>query len=436
MNLHQLRQRKAELRAASAAIIAAPAGADGLLSDEQRSQFDTNATELDRLQGDEQRMERMAADDHAASGTTLAGKGNGNAVEYRVFADAKATGSAELDSWRTPEGERVPVLTSEQRIADFADGSNSAANEIGLRGVLSALVNGPKNELERRALTEGSASAGGILLPAPMAGGIIDVARTKNVAFQAGARTVPMANKTLRMGKQLTDVVPQWRAENDPIAESDPTFGDVTLDAKNLAVLIKVSREWLEDVPNGDQLLRDSMAAAFARGLDAAIFFGTGTSNAPLGLANTTGLQTVSMGTNGAALTGWAPFLDAALALETVNEGKIDAIVLAPRTNRVIAGLTDTTGQPLQRPPLLANVPILSTTGIPVNETQGTATNASSAFMGDFSQVLVGIRTALQITVLHERFADTGQVGFVGWLRADVAVARPAALAKIVGIKP
>jgi len=37
--------------------------------------------------------------------------------------------------------------------------------------------------------------------------------------------------------------------------------------------------------------------------------------------------------------------------------------------------------------------------------------------------------------VLNERFAEFGQVGFVGWLRADVQVARPAALAKIVGIK-
>ena len=128
--------------------------------------------------------------------------------------------------------------------------------------------------------------------------------------------------------------------------------------------------------------------------------------------------------------------LDAKLALETVNEGAITTIVLAPRSNRVLSGLTDTTGQPLTPPPLLANVPILSTMAVPVNETQGTATNASSAFLGDFSQVMVGIRTQLQITVLNERFAEFGQVGFVGWLRADVQVARPAALAKIVGIKP
>jgi predicted phage gp36 major capsid-like protein len=33
----------------------------------------------------------------------------------------------------------------------------------------------------------------------------------------------------------------------------------------------------------------------------------------------------------------------------------------------------------------------------------------------------VGIRTSLQITVLSERYADTGQVGFLAWFRATSA---------------
>ena len=124
------------------------------------------------------------------------------------------------------------------------------------------------------------------------------------------------------------------------------------------------------------------------------------------------------------------------LALLTANEGKVSAIVQAPRSGIAAAKFKDAQGQPLQLPPLLKDVPFLSTNSVPVNQVQGTANNATSAFLGDFSQVLVGIRTSLQITVLNERFAEFGQVGFVGWLRADVQVARPAALAKIVGIKP
>ena len=87
-------------------------------------------------------------------------------------------------------------------------------------------------------------------------------------------------------------------------------------------------------------------------------------------------------------------------------------------------------------PPRLANVPVLTSTSVPVNETQGTANNASSIFLGDFSEVLIGLRTDLQITVLQERFAELGQIGFIAWLRADVALARPAAIARIAGVTP
>ena len=111
-------------------------------------------------------------------------------------------------------------------------------------------------------------------------------------------------------------------------------------------------------------------------------------------------------------------------------------MVAAPRTARTINGLVDSTGQPLQQPPRLAGIPMLTTTSVPVTETQGTASNTSSILMGDWSSVVVGMRTQLQVSVLQERFADNGQVGFVLWLRADVALARPAAMARIVGIKP
>ncbi len=437
MNLHQLRARKAELRTAASAIITAPAGSDGMLTDEQRTDYDGKIKLLDTIVADEARMERQAADDAAATGKPLNGGKAAGGTEYRVFEGGTSTTEKAVSGWRTPDGTQVPVLGLDQRIADFAPAAPSAASEIGLAGFMRALVNGPKTDLERRSLSEGSISAGGAFLPVPLATEVIDHARPLNVAFQAGARTVPMTSSSLTLAKIVSDPVPGWRPENALIVESDPVFDHMSLVAHTLAVRFTVSRELLEDAPNMDAQLRAVMGQAFARGLDNAVFFGTGTSSQPLGLANTPGLQAVSMGTNGGQLTGYAPFLDAQLALQSANEGKVTAIVFAPRSNRAVAGLVDTTGQPLVAPAALAGIPFLTTSAVPITETQGTATGVtSSAFLGDFTQVLVGIRTQLQITVLNERFAEFGQVGFVGWLRADVGVARPAALAKIVGIKP
>ncbi len=192
MNLHQLRQRKTELRSATKAIIDAPAGTDGLLSDEQRTDYDGKIVELDRILGDETRLERIAREDADAKGTPLNGNPGTDGVEYRVFADVKSHSDTKPEAWRTPEGDRVPVLSVEQRIADYLPADDSAASEAGLSGFLRALVNGPRNDLERRALAEGAVASGGALLPTPLATEVIDSARTKNVAFQAGARTVPM----------------------------------------------------------------------------------------------------------------------------------------------------------------------------------------------------------------------------------------------------
>lgn len=77
---------------------------------------------------------------------------------------------------------------------------------------------------------------------------------------------------------------------------------------------------------------------------------------------------------------------------------------------------------------------MLATTSASVAETQGTSNAGSSILLGDFSQVYVGMRTSLQISILNERYADAGQIGFVSWLRADVLVVHPAALARISGI--
>jgi HK97 family phage major capsid protein len=90
----------------------------------------------------------------------------------------------------------------------------------------------------------------------------------------------------------------------------------------------------------------------------------------------------------------------------------------------------------LRPAPRFATVPQLVTSSMPVNETQGSSSTASSILLGDFTNVFVGMRTALQVSVLSERFADVGQIGFVLWLRGDVQVARPAALARIQGIIP
>ncbi len=51
--------------------------------------------------------------------------------------------------------------------------------------------------------------------------------------------------------------------------------------------------------------------------------------------------------------------------------------------------------------------------------------------MGDFTQVMVGVRSQLELRVLQEAFAVNNQIGFVVTMRADVQLAHPQSFVKL-----
>lgn len=81
----------------------------------------------------------------------------------------------------------------------------------------------------------------------------------------------------------------------------------------------------IEDGVNTDAVLRQIFSGAAAIALDQAILSGSGSSNQPRGILNTSGLQSVSMGTDGAKLGSTGGFYDpiflAISAIESANAG-------------------------------------------------------------------------------------------------------------------
>lgn len=158
-------------------------------------------------------------------------------------------------------------------------------------------------------------------------------------------------------------------------------------------------------------------------------------------MRNTLGVTLFELGVPagaGAALD-W-PDLVGLLGLVQDQNYVPSGIIHAPRTERDLANLTDTTGQPRQAPALVAGVPRYPTTQVPVTLAKGGTTpgagNTSETFVGDWSNVYIGMRVNFIIHVLRERYADTGTIGFLAWMRGDVAVVRPNALAVGYGITP
>ncbi|SFK38476.1 phage major capsid protein [Geodermatophilus ruber] len=303
-----------------------------------------------------------------------------------------------------------------------------------LRGVATGDWTGA--EAEQRSMTGATPAAGGYLLPTLLSASVIDKARAATQVMRAGARVFPMAARVVDVPRWEGDPSVAWRQEGAAIPPSDGVIGTVRLTARSLAGLTKVTRELLEDAPEADDLLVQAFAAVVARTVDKVALLGSGTAPEPRGIKATPGIQTTAFGgANGAAPTSYDVLIDAVGSLRDVNE-EPTAAIFSPRTGRSFAKLKASDGQPLRAPDYLDGVARLETSTVPNDLTAGANSDASDVIVGDYRNLLIGVRTDLQVTLLTEAFATTGELGVLVWWRGDIAVARPASFCVVSGIRP
>jgi HK97 family phage major capsid protein len=247
-----------------------------------------------------------------------------------------------------------------------------------------------------------------------------------------------MTSGDLRVVKIASDPTAAWRGEGDTIAESDGAFEAYTLRARSLAALVRVNAELLDDVPSFAATLDSMLAAALGQELDRVGLYGNGVAE-PLGLRNDPLVGEVVMGaSDGAALSDYDPFLDLILKVEEAN-GSPDTIIMAPRTKskaaKLVTGIASDKTK-LVPPADYASLRRLVTNQVPVNETQGSANTATTAFIGGFNNCAFGIRQ--NITIEASRVSGTAfeknQVMVRAILRADFLAIRPTQIGRLIGI--
>ena len=365
-----------------------------------------------------------------------------NEIGLRVHALEAAGGVATPSGWINAEtGAPVQVYAPGESVALHGVGARDGRSSANLRQVsLGALINGllvgPRSQDVRNALSEGEATAGGYSVPVEVLRQFIDKLRAKTQFIKAGGRTIVLDTLKTVVMRTESDPVATWRAENQEINQSEPTFGAVTFTARSLACCVVVSRELIQDTVNADAAIEAALIGALSVELDRACLFGSGVGIEPLGIYNTPGINVVSMGVNGGTPTNYDEFVDAIYEMEAGNAAEPSAAIMHPRTSKTYRKLKDTLGQPMRMPESIASLDMLSTTSVPVNLVQGTSNNSSAVIVGDFSRAILGIRQELRIEVNPYLFGNKLQIVFVANLRADVAVEHPESFTAIKGIEP
>lgn len=349
-------------------------------------------------------------------------------------ADPAAPAPPSRERHGTSQG--VRLLTRAESVSGWAGdnglitGADQPSFDKYIRGIVTNRWDGADQE---RALAEGTSSAGGYLVPAPLASFVIDIARNATRVIQAGAVTVPMEYQTLRVPRLTNEGAPAWRNENAQITEQDMTFDSVLFTAKSLDRLVILSRELFEDSnPSAMGVIANSFGKQIAVALDYAALRGSGVAPVPQGVLNTPNITTITNGANGSGITNYDFLLDAVNAVRA-NNFEPNAHIVAPRTVTSLRKLKDSQNRYLQPP--AESLPLLPTNQIPINLTVGTSSDASEVYTAQWDQLGIGIRTEFVLEFLRERYADYGQYAFIGHLRADIQLLQPGGFAVDTGIR-
>tara|TARA_R110000751_G_scaffold180038_3_gene286502 strand:+ start:1942 stop:3183 length:1242 start_codon:yes stop_codon:yes gene_type:complete len=278
-----------------------------------------------------------------------------------------------------------------------------------------------------------SGGAQGILLPETFQAQWVDNLRSFMVLEAAGMTTATMTSRSVTGSRLLADPGVAWRSEGKGLVVGEPTFELQQLVANTLAVRCQATAELAQDSPDFGSQLLNVMGRALAQEIDRVGLFGTGLSNQPTGIHNTAGIQTVAaVGTPAdysPFVSGLQKLLEANVPLERAEKNA----VMSPRTWGTLESLQATDDQPLMRPRALDRMVFRPTTSVPNNLGEGE--DESLVMMGDFSDLVLGIRMEAAVEALRlQTYASNLQLEFVGWTRVDFLVRRPASFVELQGV--
>ncbi|WP_158581356.1 phage major capsid protein [Actinomadura spongiicola] len=293
-----------------------------------------------------------------------------------------------------------------------------------------------------------SGTAGGSFAPTEAAAYFFDRLASMSVGLDSGFRRISTTSARLAVPRVLSDAVANWTAEGTEITPTDPNADVVTAVPRKLAALTYASNELVDDSqPDAQDVLATNLARAVALKLDWSFFEGSGTAPEIRGLKNQSGIQTLSMGANGAALTNLDPFADA-LGMLAEEDAEGTAIVMHPRNWRALTKIKETSGSakpvlvdgagaPTEGPRRsIQGVPVWLTSQLSTTETQGSATTANSIYVYQADQVCAVIRADADVKVDKSAAFSSDRTAVRVTLRADEVLPNPAAVVRILGVLP
>ena len=231
-----------------------------------------------------------------------------------------------------------------------------------------------------------------------------------------------------------------WLAEGATASVSKSTFARVTMTPHRNAIIGAFSKDLLRQTSiDVEQIVWNKIQEAHARLLETAAINGSGSSNQPTGILNTSGIGSVAIGTNGGPIT-WAKVVE----LETkVNAANANRGKLAYLTNAKVVGDLKTIERASGNGRYLLDGDYTKMNGyniewtnlVPSSLTKGTSSGVCSAMIfGNFEDLYIGHWGGIDVVVDPFTLAAQADVRVVLNSWDDCVVAEPKSFAAVVDL--
>ncbi len=282
--------------------------------------------------------------------------------------------------------------------------------------------------------TQTPAAAGNLIATDLLADRFIDALYNQSAFLSSGVTYLRDLTGNVQIPREETYTSGYWIGESQPITEDEGTFDKIGLSPHKLASLTKMTYEMINQSGIDIELLtRSRLIRGLALELDRTIGFGSGIGEEPLGILSHPEVLSIVLGANGGSLN-WEALIDMQGEIDNANAmmGGSFNFVLNSRTKaRLMKTLDQSTGsgswiwqQGMDGQGNIAGYTARCSNQIPNNLIKGTATNLTAAFFGDFSNVLLGIWSGLDVMVDPYSESTNAIIKVIAKQLADVQLTR------------
>ncbi len=257
--------------------------------------------------------------------------------------------------------------------------------------------------------TQTPAAAGNLIETELLSDRFIEQLYNQSAFLSMGVTYMRDLTGNVEIPRESTFTRGYWIGEGQPITEDEGTFDKINLSPKKLACLTKMTYEMINQSSiDIERYARARLIRGLGLELDRTIGFGSGIGEEPLGIVSHPEVLSLALGTNGAPLD-WAAVINLQSLVDQANAmmgGSFGYVVNSKTKAKLMQTLDHTTGSGNWiwqssggSDGTIAGYQAKCSNQIPNNLTKGTATDLSAIFFGDFSNVLLGIWSGLDVMV-------------------------------------